>query len=170
MSLNFKEAKMVKTKRIVNVFGYVCVFVLFMFLFVGCSTLKTDEKESFSTPTIFTSRDDVPSYYDFKDVLIPKELKMDKSSSFVYTAPGFSAGVLALSGRVEVGSLCAFFEENMAKDNWKLIVSFKSARTIMLFQKDNRWCVINITDGKITTEVEIWVAPSVAESARGLLK
>jgi hypothetical protein len=141
-----------------------------LLLFAGCSTLKTDEKESFSTSSFFSSKEDVPSYYDFRDVLVPKELKMDKSSSFVYTAPGFSAGVLALNGRVDAGSLCAFFEENMAKDNWKLIVSFKSARTIMLFQKENRWCVINITDGKFTTDVEIWVAPSVTEGARGLLK
>ena len=109
-------------------------------------------------------------YYDFGDVLIPKELKIDKGSSFIYSAPGFSAGVLALSGRVNVSSLCSFFEENMAKDNWKLVVSFKSPRTLMLFQKENRWCVINITDGKFSTEVEIWVAPTVTEGARGLLR
>lgn len=163
---------MIGNKRVNNVLAYVGMFAVILLLFAGCSTLKTDEKDSFSTPSFFSfsEKKDVPSYYDFGDVLIPKELKMDKNSSFIYTSPGFSAGVLALNGRVEVSSLCSFFEENMAKDNWKLIVSFKSSRTIMLFQKENRWCVINITDGQFSTGVEIWVAPTLTEGARGLLK
>jgi len=162
---------MIGTNRINNVFAYVCMFAGFLLLFTGCSTLKTNEKDSSFSNTFFSKeKKDVPIYYDFGDVLIPKELKIDKDSSFVYSAPGFSAGVLALNGRVDVSSLCAFFEENMIKDNWKLIVSFKSPRTVILFQKENRWCVINITDGKFSTGVEIWVAPTVTESARGLLK
>ncbi|MBU1397570.1 MAG: hypothetical protein KKE00_07565 [Proteobacteria bacterium] len=163
---------MIENKRVNNILAYVSMFAVILLLFAGCSTLKTDDKDSFSTPSFFSfsEKKDVPSYHDFGDVLIPKELKMDKNSSFIYTAPGFSAGVLALNGRVEVSSLCAFFEENMTKDNWKLIVSFKSSRTIMLFQKENRWCVINITDGQFSTSVEIWVAPTVTEGARGLLK
>ncbi|MBU1713639.1 MAG: hypothetical protein KKD47_11140 [Proteobacteria bacterium] len=157
------------TKRINNVIAYVCMFAVIL-LFTGCSTLQTSEKDSLSTPSFLREKKDMPVYYDFGDVLIPKDLKIDKDSSFIYSAPGFSAGVLALSGRLDVSSLCTFFEENMSKDNWKLVVSFKSPRTVMLFQKENRWCVINITDGKIYTDVEIWVAPTVAEGARGLLK
>jgi hypothetical protein len=29
----------------------------------------------------------------------------------------------------------------------------------LLYEKDNRWCVINITDNQWDTLVEIWVAP-----------
>ena len=161
---------MIENQRINNVYVYVSMLAVLLLLFTGCSTLKTSEKDSFSASAVSRQNKDVPVYYDFGDVLIPKELKIDKGSSFIYSAPGFSAGVLALSGRVNVSSLCSFFEENMAKDNWKLVVSFKSPRTVMLFQKENRWCVINITDGKFTTEVEIWVAPTVTEGARGLLR
>jgi len=159
-----------ENQRVKNVFGYVFMFAVILLLFAGCSTLKTDEKDSFSNTSLFKENKDAPLYYDFGDVLIPKEFKIDKNSSFVYTSPGFSAGVLAMNGRVEVSSLCAFFEENMTKDNWKLIVSFKSLRTLMLFQKENRWCVINITDGQLSTGLEIWVAPTVTEGVRGLLK
>ena len=161
---------MVENQRVNNVFVYVSMLAVLLLMFAGCSTLKTSEKDSFSASAVSRQNKDIPVYYDFGDVLIPKELKIDKGSSFIYSAPGFSAGVLALSGRVNVSSLCSFFEENMAKDNWKLVVSFKSPRTVMLFQKENRWCVINITDGRFTTEVEIWVAPTVTEGARGLLK
>ena len=112
----------------------------------------------------------VPLYYDFGDVLVPSELKLIEKSSFVFKTPGLSAGVLALKGRVEMSSLIDFFENNMAKDNWRQVSSFKSTRTIMLFQKENRWCVINITDGDYNTMVEIWVAPTTEGTGAGLLK
>jgi len=101
-----------------------------------------------------------PLYYNFEDVLIPEELNIDKDESFVFSSSGMSAGVLAFNGGVEITSLIQFFEINMAKDNWKLISSFQSARTLMLFQKGMRWCVICIYDNSLRTHVEVWVAPT----------
>jgi len=111
-----------------------------------------------------------PIYYDFGDVRLPEELKVDSKSSFVYRTPEFSAGVLVLEGRVELYSLISFFENSMATDKWKFISSFKSPRTIMLFHKDNRWCVINITENKLNTLVEIWVSPTAGETETDLFK
>jgi hypothetical protein len=111
-----------------------------------------------------------PAYYDFGDVLIPLELKVDKKKSFIYHAPGFTAGVLVLNGRVELDSLIRFFENNMAKDNWRLLSSFKSPRTIMFFTKANRSCIINVTERQLKSEVEIWVAPTTEEEEATLLK
>ncbi|MGD8724437.1 MAG: hypothetical protein PVG00_10925, partial [Desulfobacterales bacterium] len=109
-------------------------------------------------------------YYDFGDVLVPKELKVDKKSSFVYQSGGFSAGVLVLKGRIDSSSLISFFERNMAQDNWQMISSFKSDRTMLLFQKARRWCVMNINDEMFSTYVEIWVAPTTQDGEAGLLK
>lgn len=111
-----------------------------------------------------------PIYYDFGDVRLPEELKVDDEDSFVYRTPGFSAGVLVLEGRVELYSLIAFFEKSMASDNWKFISSFKSPRTMMLFHKEARWCVINITEKNLKTLVEIWVAPTADELESDLMK
>jgi hypothetical protein len=58
----------------------------------------------------------------------------------------------------------------MAKDNWQMISSFKSDRTMLLFQKAHRWCVMNINDETFNTYVEIWVAPTTKGSASGLLE
>ena len=77
---------------------------------------------------------------------------------------------MVLKGAVELGSLIDFFENNMARDNWRAVSTFKSPRTLLLFQKENRWCVINITDDKYSTHVEIWVAPTVGSDDSGLLK
>ena len=129
----------------------------------ACSSLSKKDKSA--TAPSAKSASGVPAlYYDFGDVLVPKELKVDKKSSFIYQTEGFSAGVLVLKGRVDSSSLISFFEKNMAKDNWQLISSFKSDRTMLLFQKARRWCVMNINDETFTTYVEIWVAPTTKGS------
>jgi hypothetical protein len=111
-----------------------------------------------------------PLYYDFEDVLVPRELKLNDKSSFVYHTSGFTAGVLVFTSKVDRNSLILFFENNMTKDNWQAVSSFKSSRTLLIFQKENRWCVINITDNNWDTQVEIWVAPFSGLSGSGLLK
>lgn len=123
----------------------------------GAAARAEDEKNS-------------PLYYDFEDVLVPRELKLNTEASFVYHSSGLTAGVLVFSSKVERNSLIQFFENNMAKDNWQYVSSFKSTRTLLLFKKENRWCVINITDNNWDTRVEIWVAPFSSKSGSGLLK
>lgn len=108
-----------------------------------------------------------PLYYGFPDVLIPAELREDRQNSYLVQSHGFSAGILAFRGRVDRGSLIAFFRENMAKDNWQTIGSFTASRSILLFQKDNRWCVINISEGDFSTSVDIGVVPSAPGGAPG---
>ena len=142
------------------------VAVLMLLTAAGCSTApKTagggaGDKDSQAAPL----------YYDFDDVLIPRELKLDTESSFIYHSSGLTAGVLVFKADVDRNSLIQFFENNMAKDNWQYVSSFKSPRTLLLFKKETRWCVINITDNKWETWVEIWVAPFSDSSGSGLLK
>jgi len=135
----------------------------------GCSSL-TKKNDQVTAPSVKSSSGVPALYYDFGDVLVPKELKVDKKSSFIYQTEGFSAGVLVLNGRIETSSLISFFEKNMAQDDWHMISSFKSERTMLLFQKAHRWCVMNITDERFSTYVEIWVAPTTRDSKTGLLK
>jgi len=144
-------------KRVKSAILCIGIVICLIFLITGCSTLPSERSSSESYETSRQKNKTGPLYYDFGDVLIPRELKVDRKSSFIYTTSGFSAGVLVLKGRVELGSLISFFEKNMAKDNWRLISSFKSSRTLMLFQKENRWCVIDITE-KMSTRTEIWIA------------
>ena len=143
------------------------ILVALMLLCVACSsTPKTtdgsearekDEKNS-------------PLYYDFDDVLVPRDLKLNTKSSFVYHTSGLTGGVLVFTSKVDRNSLIQFFENNMAKDNWQVVSSFKSPRTLLVFQKENRWCVINITDNRWDTLVEIWAAPYGGLAGSGLLK
>jgi len=106
-------------------------------------------------------------YYEFSDVLIPNDMRVDKSATFVYRTPGFAAGVLSVKGRIEMNSLITYFDNNMVRDGWATVTSFKSPRTLMLFRKDTRWCVINIAERDFNTYVEIWVAPASGGSSGG---
>ena len=146
---------------------FLCFGIFVLLLLAACSSTPktTDGSEA-------REKDDknAPLYYDFGDVLIPRELELDVNSSFVYHSSGFTAGILAFKSNAELGSMIDFFENNMAKDNWQAVGTFKSPRTLLLFQKENRWCVINITDKRFDTLVEIWVAPFNDVSGSGLLK
>ena len=157
--------KILQKKKILAFIGIGAVLFL---MISGCAAEKSKKKGPASKVTKPEEKGPSPMYYDFGDVLIPNELKINKKTSFVYKTSGFSAGVLTLSGKVEVSSLIAFFENNMKKDNWRVVSSFKSPRTVLLFHKENRWCMINISDKVFKTNVEIWVAPTISEA--GLLK
>ncbi len=140
----------------------------------GCSTLKsgqkTTSKDTAATPppTSTAVKENTPVYYDFGDIMLPRELKVDKDDSFVMTSGGMTTGVLALKGGVDVNSLVTFFENKMPVDGWRQMGAFRSARSIMLFEKRTRWCVISIADGQFSTKVEIWVAPIKQDTGTAL--
>ena len=142
---------------------WVWILAALFFLFSGCAHSKKQQEEESSG--LSTEGLAPPIYYDFGDVRLPEELKVVKNDSFVYKTPGFSAGVLVLEGRVEIYSLISFFENSMRNDQWTFVSSFKSTRTIMIFRKMDRYCVINITDRQFSTLVEIWVAPTRGETS-----
>ncbi len=160
---------MTKMWRGRTIWGCIITMMAFFLFITACSTQNL--KEGLTSGSV-AGKDKGPSpvYYDFGDVLVPSEMKIDKKTSFIYKTPGFAGGVLSLKGRVEVNSLINFFGRNMDKDNWKLISSFKAPRTIMLFHKGNRWCVINISEKDFSTRAEVWVAPTIDETDEGLLK
>ncbi len=163
---------MVNMRYRLTVFLAVGMMTLFFLVISGCSALKPQKSSSTAPASVKKDNKPAPLYYDFGDVLIPHELKVDKKKSYIVQSPGFLTGVLALKGNVERDSLIAFFRSNMAKDNWREICLFKSprTRTMMLFQKENRWCVIGIDDHDYNTYVEIGVAPAASEPEGGLMK
>ncbi len=102
------------------------------------------------------------SVYDqFEDILIPTDLKYEPKQSFIYETSGFKAGRAAYSGYVEIDSLVAFFSDAMVKDGWRLRSTFKSPKIIILFEKQERVCIITVEEKMVFTHVEIWVAPTV---------
>ena len=163
-------------KRVVRARWVICCFSLLVFCLMnltGCAESQFQKKPAAKPKPAVEEKTTgaPPMYYDFNDVLIPGELKLDRDASFIYQTAGLTAGVLVFSGRVELNSLINFFKNNMAKDNWKIVSSIKSERNMMLFKKEKRWCVVSIKEKELfDTETEIWVAPIVGDIESGLLK
>ena len=149
-------------RRRKSVLILVCILASCFFLATGCANSKKKKSGPTTGP--------MPVYYDFGDVLVPKELKVIKKESAIFTAPDLSAGVLSLKGRVDRDSLIAFFEDNMSKDNWALVGTVKTPHSMLLFQKETRWCVIEILEKTLDTRVKIWVTTTLESSKSGLLK
>jgi hypothetical protein len=99
------------------------------------------------------------SYYDLDDILIPSELTLDKKDSFVYGTSRSKVGILVFEGRVEPSSLANFFQNNMQNEGWRLISIFKYREFLLNFLKEDRACVITITEKAFPTTAEVRVGP-----------
>ena len=143
---------------------FMAVIMLLSTMFFGCTTTSVKKESAAGQQAASGSKVAVNQYYEFSDVLIPGELKMVPSRTSVYRTPGFAAGLLVFQGRIDSRSLASFFEVNMAKDNWKYSAAFKHNPLIMIFDKENRACVIRIQETTFWTNVEVWMAPAQKES------
>ncbi len=128
-------------------------------MITGCSVLKPIENASSDRKGSLQQRRASPVYHDFDDILIPGELKLNRRISSVFKTVNISAGVLSLAGKIDSETLIQFFKSNMTKDNWRSVSGFQGPRSLLLFEKGNRWCVITLAENGYGTQVDIWVAP-----------
>ncbi len=141
---------------------------LFVFLISGCVGITKSRNDEAKPSKVETPKAEEPvaMYYDFEDVLIPKELSIVNNKTMVISTPEFASGVLTLQGRVEKNSLFIFFMNNMMKDNWTIESSIKSPGvTILVFKKATRCAVITIQESQFNnTAVQIGVAPIIGSN------
>jgi len=145
-----------------------------LMLLASCSTLPFTSQGQHSEPQQAAEpreaslegpqKQQSSQYYDFEDILIPQEMKLDPQQSIIFHTPGVKAGVLFFEGRVEPVSLFNFFANNMSKDNWTLRSFFKYGRYMMVFEKPDKDCVLAIKDRRFNTLLQVWVTPRVAPS------
>lgn len=100
-----------------------------------------------------------PNFYDFPDIAIPSELDLVSSDSYVFQSGAFKVGLLTLKGRVELNSLISFFQMAMPRENWKAKGGFRYKRSVLIFEKPDKVCVLNLYEKMFYTYVEIYVAP-----------
>jgi hypothetical protein len=104
------------------------------------------------------------AFYGFADVPVPKELEYVREKSFVYETQSLKAGVMVLSGNVDMMSLENYFKLNLPKNGWRLLNSYRYKDVVMNFAKEDRTCNIRMSRGSFNTEVEIWVGPAARET------
>ncbi len=94
-------------------------------------------------------------------------MKLNKKESFVYATSRSRVGILIYEGSVDPGSLADFFQNNMQKDGWRLISSFKYREYLLNFVKEDRACVISIEDRTFSTAANIRVGPIEPVTTKG---
>ncbi|MBW1709596.1 MAG: hypothetical protein JRG97_03295 [Deltaproteobacteria bacterium] len=123
----------------------------FLLQFSGCAYFQREIEPAETASTV--------KYYHFEDIRIPAELKLDERRSFIHDMAGFKAGTLYFTGYVNSDSLVAFFKDSMLNDGWELKSTFRYPKTLHLFEKSKKICIIIIKEELLTTKVEIWVSP-----------
>ncbi len=143
-----------------------------IFIVSGCGFLKPIDNTSLAGGASQPDKVFAAVYHDFDDILIPKAMQVNRKMSSVFETPVIAAGVLSLGGTLNLDELIEFFKTNMAKDNWTAVSMLKGPRSMLQFEKGNRWCVITLTDSRYgyKTQVDIWVTPKNDAAASGLLK
>jgi hypothetical protein len=128
-----------------------------LLLLGGCAYFQ----KSGTTDQSAKQRTEAPNvvFYTFPDIPVPKELTLVREKSFIYEAPSVKAGVLYLTGNVDVTSLEGYFKTNMVKNGWRFINSYKYNDVILNFLKEDKASTIRTTRDTFTTQVEIWVGP-----------
>lgn len=101
-----------------------------------------------------------PVFYDFPDIPTPQELELQPKESYAVQAGAIKAGILTLRGRVDLGSLISFFQMAMPRESWKPKGSFRYQRSVLIFEKPDKTCVIRLYEDIIYTYVEIFVTPA----------
>jgi len=138
---------------------------LMIFILSGCWANKSPEPEPFEP--VSESEEPKPretaahGYYDFEDIPIPKEMSIDRDDSILFESQGIKAGMLTYSGRVDSNSLFNYFLSALPNEGWDLLSYIKYGTQIQTFAKDDRLCIIRIIDGRLRTELQIWISPKI---------
>lgn len=110
-----------------------------------------------------TSSGQRPMFYDFQDIPVPSELDLVSGDSYVFQSGSFKAGLLTLRGRVDINSLISFFQMAMPRENWKAKGGFRYRRSVLIFEKPDKICMINLYEKTFYTYAEIYVAPATGQ-------
>ncbi|MCF8037737.1 MAG: hypothetical protein K9K79_00325 [Desulfohalobiaceae bacterium] len=139
----------------------------FLMLFTACSGMQNpfvpqpdtgsdiSMQESQSEPP----PEDVNTYFDFEDILIPSDLSLDQDKSIIFQTSQIKAGKLEFHGRVDPVSLFDFFIVNLPQDNWSIKGQFKYGHFLIIAEKPGKFTVLKISEGNLRTTLQLWVTP-----------
>ena len=150
----------------------VLVLVITMGIIGACGFLKPIDSSSRSHSAKPNNPDLSPVYHEFDDILVPKAMQINRKLTRLSETNAVRTGVISLEGNLTRKDIIRFFKSNMVKDNWTRVDQLISPRSLLQYEKHNRWCVVTITDrpNGFGSQLEIWVIPKNSATSSGLLK
>ena len=104
---------------------------------------------------------DVNTYFDFDDILIPSDLQLDQEQSIIFETRTLKAGTLHFHGRVEPVSLFNFYTHHLPQDNWSISSQMKYGHFLIIAEKKDKFCVLTIRESGLKTHLQVWVTPRI---------
>ena len=101
-------------------------------------------------------------FLDFNDIPIPREMSVQPKSSYVFMSGQIKMGFLTLRGRVDSISVMNFFASALPHEGWRLKAQLRYNRSLLIFDKPDKVCVILMKEETYYTYVEIYVSPFAA--------
>ena len=139
-------------KKIRSVVVLAVLFLFALWALAGCASSAKKDQGTASSETGLRV-----AFSDFEDVPLPSEVSPNKRKTQLYSAGKGKVGLLTLEGRVDPDSLAAFFQNNLPRNGWKPMTSLKDRDHVLVFVKDDRMCLITISEGWFTTVCEVRV-------------
>lgn len=145
-----------KITKIICLQGVISIFTAALFL-QGCAVLPgADEQEEAVAPLpVLTNQPYHPK--EFRELLIPNGLVFDREASMFVKTNSFKGGILTFRGRLEVDSLNDFFETSMQKEGWKFAGSVKSEKSLLIFTKPGKSCMITIQENTFSINTDVYI-------------
>lgn len=101
-------------------------------------------------------------FFQFNDIPIPSEINVQAKNSYVFQSGQIKMGFLTLRGRVDSNSMINFFVVALPREGWRLKAQFRCNRSLLIFDKSDKVCVILMKEETYYTYVEIYVSPVAA--------
>lgn len=139
-------------KKIASPAALLILFLFAQWALVGCASTSPKGGGAASSETAIKA-----SFSGFEDVMIPSDISVDRNKSQVYSAGKFKVGLLTFKGRVEPESLADFFQTNLPRNGWKLMTNLKDRAQTLIFLRDERVCMITISENWWNTVCEVRV-------------
>lgn len=129
----------------------------------GCSTMSSSGSSDDMEPTSLSESEVASTPYhpeDFTEIKLPNIMDLDRGKSMYVKSQNFNGGILHFSGRAEIDSLISFFENTMPGEGWNLAGSVKTGKTLLIYTKADKTCMITIEDPQFSfsTQVILYVA------------
>ncbi len=140
------------------------MLTLVLFLF-GCANMKGEPREETVYEPVSAPPEteaDTSQYYDFEDIPIPREMKINPQESILFESGNMRSGMLNFSGRVDSDSLFNYFQVSMKNEGWRLLNSIKYGTYMLAFDKSDKICIIRIVPRKFSSELQVWISPKMS--------
>ena len=100
----------------------------------------------------------------FDDIPLPQELKLNEKDSLVYEHEFGRVGLMKTSGFISRDSVLNYYRAAMAENGWIKESEFDNgASQMLIFSKAPRSAAITVTEGWMSTDVEINVSAKIQQ-------